>query len=68
MNGERIANSEFEQTTHSMQKTVKKSKKVDINLLLNNVRAERKKKKFENIILFGLAVTAIVITGIIVSL
>jgi|TARA_B100000953_G_scaffold74480_1_gene60154 hypothetical protein len=68
MNGERIANSEFEQTTHSMQKTVKKSKKVDINLLLNNVRAERKKKKFENIILFGLAVTAIVITGIIASL
>jgi hypothetical protein len=68
MNGERIANSEFEQTTHSMQKTVKKSKKVDINLLLNNVRAERKKKKFENIILFGLAVTAVVITGIIVSL
>jgi len=68
MNGERIANSEFEQTTHLMQKTVKKSKKVDINLLLNNVRAERKKKKFENIILFGLAVTAIVITGIIASL
>ena len=68
MNGERIANSEFEQTTHSMQKTVKKSKKVDINLLLNNVRAERKKKKFENIILFGLALTAVVITGIIVSL
>ena len=68
MNGERIANSEFEQTTHSMQKTVKKSKKVDINLLLNNVRAEQKKKKFENIILFGLAVTAVVITGIIVSL
>ena len=68
MNGERIANSEFEQTTHSMQKTVKKSKKVDINLLLNNVRAERKKKKFENIILFGLALTAVVITGIIASL
>ena len=68
MNGERIANSEFEQTPHSMQKTVRKSKKVDINLLLNNVRAERKKKKFENILLFGLAVTAVVITGIIVSL
>ena len=68
MNGERITNSEFEQTSHSMQKTVRKSKKVDINLLLNNVRAERKKKKFENIILFGLAVTAVVITGIIVSL
>ena len=44
MNGDQITNSEFEQTTHSTQKTVRKSKKVDINLLLNNVRAEKKKK------------------------
>ena len=68
MNGEQITNAEFEQTSHSMQKTVEKSKKVDINLLLNKVRAEQKKKKFENIILFGLAVITVVITGIIVSL
>jgi len=68
MNGDQITNSEFEQTTHSTQKTVRKSKKVDINLLLNNVRSRKKKKKFENILLFGLAVTAVVITGIIVSL
>ena len=47
MDGERITNSEIEQTSHSMQKTVSKSKKIDINLLLNNVRAERKKKNMK---------------------
>tara|TARA_B100002051_G_scaffold273883_1_gene313660 strand:+ start:894 stop:1091 length:198 start_codon:yes stop_codon:yes gene_type:complete len=42
--------------------------KVDINILLNKVRAEKKKEKNENIIFFALISLLIVTTGIIVSL
>ena len=68
MSGDQITNSEFNQVHPTIKKTFRKSKKVDINILLNKVRAEHKKEKFENIIFFGLAAIAIVVTGIIVSL
>ena len=42
--------------------------KVDINILLNKVRAEKKREKNENIIFFSLISLLIVATGIIVSL
>ena len=45
-----------------------KRKKVDINVLLNKVRAEDKKEKNENLIFVGLISLVIVVTGIIVSL
>ena len=45
-----------------------KSKKVDINILLNRVRAVKKKERFENTIFFGLVAAVIVVTGIIISL
>ena len=47
---------------------VKKSnKKVDINVLLDKVRAEKKKEKKENIIFLSLISSVILITGIIAS-
>ena len=68
MSGEQVTNSEFYQVYPKIKRTSSKSKKVDINILLNKVRAAHKKEKFENIIFFGLAAIAIVVTGIIVSL
>ena len=68
MSGEQVTNSEFYQVHPTIKKTSRKSKKVDINILLNKVRVARKKEKFENTIFFGLAAIAIVVTGIIVSL
>jgi len=68
MSGEQVTNSEFHQVHPTIKKTSRKSKKVDINILLNKVRAAHQKEKFENTIFFGLAAIAIVVTGIIVSL
>ncbi len=42
--------------------------RVDINVLLNNVRLAKKKEKRESTIFFGLVATVIVITGVIVSI
>ena len=52
---------------------VKKSKKsdthkVDINILMDRVREEKKKEKKENIIFLSLIASAILITGVIASL
>ena len=68
MSGDQITNSEFHQANLAIKKTSRKSKKVDINILLNKVRVAQKKEKFENTIFFGLVAMAIVVTGIIVSL
>ena len=68
MSGDQTINSEFNQANLTIKKTSRKSKKVDINILLNKVRAEQKKEKFENTIFFGLVAMAVVVTGIIVSL
>ena len=68
MSGAQVTNSEFHQVHPTIKKTSRKSKKVDINILLNKIRAARKKEKFKNTIFFGLAAIAIVVTGIIVSL
>ena len=68
MSGDQITNSEFNQANLTIRKTSRKSKKVDINILLNKVRVAQKKEKFENIIFFGLVAMSIVVTGIIVSL
>ena len=63
-----MINSELNHTSRIFQKSVTESKKVDINILLNKVRAAHKREKFENTIFFGLAAIAIVVSGIIVSL
>ena len=46
----------------------KRSPKVDINILLNKVRKEKKKEKIEGYIFLGLISSVILIGGIIVSL
>ena len=68
MSGEKVTNSEFYQVHSTIKKTSRKSKKVDINILLNKVRVANKKEKVENAIFFSLVAMTIVVTGIIVSL
>ena len=55
-------------TSNEKKNTKKSAKRVDINILLNKVRADQKKEKFENSIFFGLVAAVIVVTGIIISL
>ena len=67
MSGEYASNSDI--ITSNEAKNKRKSvRKVDINILLNKVRADQKREKFENGIFFGLVAAVIVVTGIIISL
>ena len=52
------------------EKQLKKSDthKVDINVLMDRVREEKKKEKKENIIFLSLIASVILITGVIASL
>ena len=68
MREEQVANSRLNQDSEIMQDTAIRSKKVDINVLLSKVRAEKKKEKFGNSIFFSLVAAAIIVTGIIVTL
>ena len=72
MSGENITNNSIETQTmegelHSLKNSSKK-KRVDINVLLNNVRSAQKKEKMESTIFFGLVAAVIVITEVIVSI
>jgi len=67
MSGEHVADLNIE-TSNDAENKKKTAKRVDINILLNKVRAEQKKEKFENSIFFGLVAAVIVVTGIIISL
>ena len=62
MSGEQITHRTVNNGTRS-----KIEKKVDINVLLNKVRIEEKKEKFENTVIYGLIVAVILVTGVIVS-
>ena len=42
--------------------------KVDINVLLNRVRSDKKKEKLESLLFFGFISLAVIVTGVIVSL
>ena len=74
MSGEQITNNSVETQTmegelHSLKNSSsKKKQRVDINVLLNNVRLAQKKEKMESTIFFGLVAAVIVVTGIIVSI
>ena len=67
MSGEHVADLNIE-TSNDAENKKKTAKRVDINILLNKVRADQKKEKFENSIFFGLVAAVIVVTGIIISL
>jgi len=47
---------------------INQQQKVDINILLNRVRHEKKKERKENLIFLGLIGSIIVVTGIAASL
>ncbi len=70
MSGEQITNNSvetqnYEGKLHSSQHS---KKRVDINTLLNKVRANQKKEKLESTIFFSLVAAVIVVTGIIISI
>ena len=47
---------------------VSNQQKVDINILLNRVRHEKKRERKENLLFLGLIGSVIIVTGIIASL
>ena len=51
----------------NLNQNTKKSN-VDINVLLNRVRADQKKEKFENVVFVSLIALFVIITGVIISL
>ncbi len=59
-----IQNSEL---STSQDKKLNKKNKVDINILLNRVRADKKKEKLETFIIISLVCASILATGLIVS-
>jgi len=66
MSGEHIINTEVDTSTVK-EKNKSYKKKVDINILLNKVRADQKKEKFESFVFLSLIAAVIVVTGIIIS-
>ena len=66
MSGEQVTNFKFK---NSLKKEyLDKRKKVNINILLNKVRADEKREKLESNIFFGLVAVAIITVGFFISL
>ena len=53
---------------HTEPNKVNQQQKVDINILLNRVRHEKKRERKENLLFLGLIGSVIIVTGIIASL
>ena len=73
MSGEQITNDSVETQNlegelHSLKDSSVKKKRVDINVLLNNVRSAQKKEKMESTLFFTLVAAVILVTGLIVSI
>ena len=51
----------------SQDKKLNKKNRVDINILLNRVRADKKKEKLETFLIISLVCVSILATGLIVS-
>ena len=60
-----IQNSEL---STSQDKKLNKKNRVDINILLNRVRADKKKEKLETLVIISLVCLSVLATGLIVSL
>ena len=70
MSQEQVARNLTQDTTLEFVKERKvetQSVKVDINILMDRVRAEKKKEKKENLIFLSLIASVILITGVIAS-
>ena len=59
-----IQNSEM---STSQDKKLNKNNRVDINILLNRVRADKKKEKLETFLIISLVSLSVLATGLIVS-
>lgn len=70
MSGEQVTNNSINNQNYegNAGSTKNSKKKVDINNLLNRVRANQKKEKLESTIFFTLVAAVIVITGVIISI
>ena len=66
MSGEQLTENQSETIKPSSNKKFKN--KVDINILLNKVRSEEKREKFESAIFISLISFVLLVTGIIISL
>lgn len=66
MSGEQLTGDQTQSIKASSSKRYKH--KVDINILLNKVRTEEKKERFESLIFISLISFVVIVTGIIVSL
>ena len=51
----------------SLKENLSKKKRVDINILLNRVRADEKKQRLESVFFISIVTFAIIISGIILS-
>ena len=60
-----IKNSELSDTQN---RKLNKKNRVDINILLNRVRADKKKEKLETFLIISLVSLSVLATGLIVSL
>ena len=60
-----IQNSELSNT---QDRKLNKKNRVDINILLNRVRADKKKEKLETFVIISLVSLSVLATGLIVSL
>ena len=60
-----IQNSELSNT---QDRKLNKKNRVDINILLNRVRADKKKEKLETFLVISLVSLSVLATGLIVSL
>ena len=67
MSGKQITNRKFNDSLKENQ-DLDKPKKVNINILLNNIRADKKRDQLASIVFFGLIVAAVITTGVIASL
>ena len=53
---------------HTEPRKINQQQKVDINILLNKVRHEKKRERKENLLFLGLIGSVVIVTGIIASL
>ena len=67
MLGKQITNRKFNDSLKENQ-DLDKPKKVNINILLNNIRADKKRDQLVSNVFFGLIVVAVITTGVIASL
>ena len=67
MSGEQVTNFKFKNSLNK-DEYLNKRKKVNINILLNKVRADKKREQLESNIFFGIVAVAIISVGFFISL